>query len=107
MRAYPFSRFNDRSAIYYGAEYRYMPRWNPWKDIRWIDRWLDIDWWQFVPFVEAGRVAPNWNLGTLHEDMKWDVGLGVRFMAKKTVVRFDVAASEDTTGFWAMFSQPF
>jgi hypothetical protein len=29
MRGYPFARFSDKAAIYYGAEYRVIPRWNP------------------------------------------------------------------------------
>ena len=107
MRAYPFYRFNERSAVYYGLEYRYIPQWNPWKEIGWLDRWLEIDWWQIVPFAEAGRVAPNWDLGTLHEDMKWDAGVGIRFMAKKSVVRIDWAASEESSSVWVMFQQPF
>ena len=29
MRAYPAQRFSDKAAIYYGAEYRVIPKWNP------------------------------------------------------------------------------
>ncbi len=107
MRAFPFYRYNDRSAIYYTAEYRLMPQWNPWAEIGWIDRWLEPDWWQIVPFVEVGRVAPEYDLGTLHEDLQWDAGLSLRFMLKKAVVRFDWAVAEEGSGFWVMFGQPF
>ncbi len=107
MRAFPFERFNDRSSIYYAAEYRVIPEWNPWADINWINNWLDIDWWQIVPFAELGRVAPSYDLGELHKDMKWDAGIGIRFMAKKSVLRLDWAASEESTGLWFMFGQTF
>jgi len=39
--------------------------------------------------------------------MKWDAGLGLRFMAKKSVVRLDWAASDESMGFWVMFGQTF
>lgn len=107
MRAYPFERFNDRSSIFYSAEYRVIPEWNPWAEIGWLNNWLDIDWWQIVPFAELGRVAPDYDLGTLHEDMKWDAGIGLRFMAKKSVIRVDWAASEESMGLWIMFGQTF
>ncbi|MCF6312535.1 MAG: hypothetical protein L3J39_08790 [Verrucomicrobiales bacterium] len=107
MRAFPFERFNDRSSIYYSAEYRVIPEWNPWAEIAWLDNWLAIDWWQIVPFAELGRVAPSYDLGALHEDMKWDAGIGLRFMAKKSVIRIDWAASEESTGLWFMFGQTF
>lgn len=107
LRAYPFERFNDRSAIYYGLEYRVIPQWNPLSDIGFIQRWLAPDWWQVVPFAELGRVAPTYDWGRLHTDMKWDVGIGLRFMLKKTVVRVDYAVSEESTVGWVMFDHPF
>ena len=107
MRAFPFYRYNDRSAIYYGAEWRIMPEWNPLADIPLIERWLDPDWWQVVPFVEAGRVAPDYDLSTLHEDMQWDAGVSLRFMLKKSVLRMDWATSEDSSSVWVMFGHPF
>ncbi len=107
MRAFPFERFNDRSSIYYAAEYRVIPEWNPWQNIEWINNWVDIKWWQVVPFVELGRVAPEYDLGALHENMKWDAGLGVRFMAKNSIIRLDWATSEESSGLWFMFGQSF
>ncbi len=107
MRSYPHQRYNDRSAIYYGLEYRYMPRWNPLGNVRWLDDWLDIDWWQFVGFAEAGNVAPSFNLGDLHSDMKFDAGIGLRIMMAKSVVRLDWAMGEEGTGFWFMIGQTF
>jgi hypothetical protein len=60
-----------------------------------------------VPFVELGRVAPNWDVSTLHEEMQWDVGVGLRAWAKGLVVRIDVAASEEDVGVQMMVGQPF
>jgi outer membrane translocation and assembly module TamA len=68
---------------------------------------FDIDWWQFVPFVEVGRVAPKWDIADLHSDLKWDAGLGVRLMVMKAIVRLDTAVSDETWGVWAMVGQPF
>ena len=68
----------------------------------WFRQWL-----QFVPFAEIGRVAPAWNVEDLHEDMKWSVGLGVRFWAKGLVARIDSAASEEGFSVQMMVAQPF
>ena len=57
--------------------------------------------------MEVGRVAPEWDLGELHSDMKWDVGLGVRLMVMKSIVRIDTAVSDETVGVWAMVGLPF
>jgi hypothetical protein len=106
LRAYPQYRYSDKAAIYYAAELRLIPKWNPLGDMKLL-KFLDIDWWQFVPFVEVGRVAPNWSLSELNSDMKWDVGLGLRFMAQKAVFRIDTAVTDDAWSTWAMVSQPF
>ena len=106
MRGYPRFRFNDRSAIYYGAEYRYTPQWQPLREIRFL-KFLEIDWWQLVPFFEVGRVAGRWDLGELHSDMKVDGGIGLRIMARKTVLRLDVGISGESWGAWAMVGHPF
>ncbi len=106
MRGYPTARFNDRSAIYYTAELRHIPQWQPLPEISWL-RWADIDWWQFVLFGEAGRVAGNWSLGELHSDMHWDAGVSLRIMAIKSVLRLDVAYSEEGVNVWAMVGHPF
>jgi hypothetical protein len=106
MRGFPQYRFSDKAAVYYGLEYRVIPEWNPLGSISWL-RWLRIDWWQWVPFAEAGRVADHWNLSELHSDMKWDVGLGLRLMTAKVVVRADSAVSEEGFHIWAMVGQAF
>lgn len=106
LKAYPMYRYNDKAAIYYAAELRLIPKWNPLGDMKLL-KFLDIDWWQFVPFVEVGRVAPHWSLSELMSDMKWDVGLGLRFMAQKAVFRVDTAFTDDAWSVWAMVAQPF
>lgn len=107
MRGYPTQRFNDKASIYYAAELRLIPRWNPFDKLPSLQRRIGVEWIQFVPFAEVGRVAPSWNLSTLHRDMRWDVGVGVRAWAKGLVVRADLATSDE--GFYAqmMVSQPF
>ncbi len=104
MRAYPMNRFNDRSAIYTTAEYRYTLDWNPLGNINWL-RWLKSDWLQLVAFAEGGRVANEY--GDLFEDWKVDGGFGIRCMFSTAVVRFDVGFSDETTTGWVMFGQPF
>ena len=60
-----------------------------------------------VPFGEIGRVAPSWNVGDLHEDMKWTTGLGFRFWAKGVVGRIDMATSDEGFRTQMMIKQPF
>ncbi|MGD0275954.1 MAG: BamA/TamA family outer membrane protein [Syntrophales bacterium] len=107
LRGYPTSRFNDRAAIYYAAEFRMTPEWNPFAKIEWVRKYLEIAWWQVVPFVEVGRVAPSWEIDTLHSSIKWDVGIGIRAMAKGLVVRIDTAVSKDDYGVQMMVGHPF
>ena len=108
MRAYPAARFHDQAAIYYSAEYRMIPEWNPFAKSEWIQKYLGIAWWQWVPFVEAGRVAPDWDLATLHSSMKFDAGFGVRAVAKGIVIRVDFAmGNAGNYGVQMMVAQPF
>ena len=107
MRAFPAQRFNDKAAIYYAAEYRMIPEWNPFENWPRVQKFVGIQWLQFVPFVEIGRVAPTWQLGELHSDMKWDVGFGLRAFAKGVVVRIDSAVSDEGFGVQMMVAQPF
>lgn len=104
MRAYPSRRFHDRSVIYTTAEYRYTPRWNPIGNINWL-RWLKMDWWQFVGFVEGGRVANEYS--DLFSDWQVDGGVGIRAYMAGGVVRLDVAASDEESSMWVMFGHPF
>jgi outer membrane protein assembly factor BamA len=107
MRGYPSQRFNDKAAVYYSAELRMIPRWNPFNGWPWIQKYVGIQWLQFVPFVEVGRVASEWNFNKLHSDMKWDVGLGLRAWAQGIVIRIDTAVSDEGAGVQMMISQPF
>ena len=107
LKGYPSQRFSDKAAIYYSTELRLMPEWNPFEDWPGLQKYLGVQWLQFVPFGELGRVAPSWNLSKLHTDMKWCLGLGIRAWAKGIVVRIDTAASEEGSKIQMMISQPF
>jgi hypothetical protein len=107
MRGYPAQRFSDKAAIYYAAEIRLIPRWNPIEGWPWLQKHVGIQWLQLVPFFELGRVAPSWNINELHSDMKWDAGIGIRFWAKGLVARIDAAVSDESVGIQMMVSQPF
>ena len=106
MRGYPSYRFHDKAAIYYSAEYRIMPEWQPFGRISLLDP-LKIRWWQMVGLIEVGRVAPSWDLGTLHSDMKYDYGIGLRGMFHSTVGRIDFVVSDEGVAFSAMLGQTF
>jgi len=107
MRAFPSQRFSDKASIYYALEYRMIPKWNPFTRWPWLQEYIGIEWLQFVPFVEVGRVAPGWNIKDLHTDMKWDTGIGLRLWAKGLVARIDLAGSDEGFGVAMMVSQPF
>jgi hypothetical protein len=107
LRAYPSQRFNDRAAIYYAAELRVIPEWNSFDAWPAFRDYADVKWLQFAPFVELGRVAPEWDPGTLHSSMKWSAGLGIRAWASGFVVRVDTAVSEEGALVQMMISQPF
>jgi outer membrane protein assembly factor BamA len=107
MRGYPSQRFNDRAAIYYAAELRLIPEWNPFEAWPKVQKYVGIQWLQFVPFVEIGRVAPEWSISRLHSDMKWNAGFGLRAMAQGIVIRIDTAVSGEGVGVQMMIGQPF
>ena len=50
LRGYPAYRFHDKAAICYTAEYRVMPEWQPFGNIKFLDP-LMIRWWQVVGLV--------------------------------------------------------
>jgi hypothetical protein len=106
MRGYPAARFNDKAAIYYGAEYRVIPKWNPFDNWQWAKD-LEVNWIQGVLFAEIGRVADHWAIDELHEDMKWNVGVGLRAWVKNIVVRIDTAYSEEDVHVQMMVAHPF
>jgi hypothetical protein len=107
MRAFPAQRFNDKAGIYYAAELRLVPEWNPMEHLPALQERVGIQWFQLVPFVEVGRVAPTWNLEELHSRMKWNAGCGVRAWARGLVARVDVAYSDEGFGVQMMVGQPF
>ena len=106
LRSYPVDRFSDKAAVYYSAELRLMPRWHPLGNMK-ILKPLNIDWWQVVPFVEIGRVAPQWSFSDLHTDMRKVLGVGLRFMVQKAVFRLDTSFSSDSWAMYAMVGHPF
>ncbi|MEN8205168.1 MAG: BamA/TamA family outer membrane protein [Pseudomonadota bacterium] len=106
MRAYPSGRFRDKSAVYYAAELRLMPDYQPLHDLP-VIKYFEIDWWQIVPFVEVGRVGPEYNSDLFFDNLKVDAGISLRLMAFRAVVRLDWAVSEEGNSVWAMISQPF
>jgi hemolysin activation/secretion protein len=105
LRAFPTYRFSDKAALLYAAELRLTSSWDPGK---WrLLKFFDVDWVQFVPFLEVGRVADSWSISELHKDVKWDVGLGLRFMMRKAVFRVEVAVGENDSSTWVMVGHPF
>ncbi len=107
MRGYPTQRFSDQSAIYYAAELRLIPDWNPFDAWPRIQKFVGVEWLQFVPFVEVGRVAPSYDLRNLHSSMKLSGGIGLRAFANGFIVRADAAVSDEDFGIQMMISQPF
>ena len=66
-----------------------------------------MDWRQFVGFIEGGRVARDYTMSTLISGWKVDLGLGIRAMVAGSLVRFDMATSDERAGFWVMVEHPF
>ena len=106
LRSFSGGRYYDRSSIHYSAEYRATPNWQPINDLPGSEM-LDVAWWQWVAFLDMGRVADEYNLKTLHTDMKWSAGGSLRFQVKKIVVRFEASQGNEGIGMRAMVNQPF
>jgi hypothetical protein len=106
LRAFPSGRFNDKSAVYYTSELRLIPDTRPLRDIG-ILNYFEIDWIQVVPFVEAGRVGPQYNNDLYFDDLKYTAGIDLRLMAFRNVFRVGWARSDEGNQIWAMFGQPF
>lgn len=106
MRAFPVNRFSDRSALYYSAELRAMPYWNPLEGFTLFGS-PEVEWWQWALFAEAGRVADDLDLTELHEDMKFDVGAGVRAFSAGLVWRLDMSFAKEDWSFIAMVGHSF
>jgi hypothetical protein len=108
MRAYPEGRFNDRSAVYYAAEYRHIPTWNPLRDIGWLNRRnARVQWLQYVAGLEVGRVADEFDVAELHSDMKVGGLVGLRAMVNTLIVRADVGICAEGGAVQMTIDQPF
>ncbi len=106
MRGYNTARFRDKAASYYAAEIRLTPQFQKMRN--WpIIKYFEVDWFQVVPFIEAGRVGPKYNSDLFTKDLKFDAGIGMRAMAYRTVFRLDFAGSDEGFNIQAMVSQPF
>lgn len=105
LRGYSSQRFHGRSAVVYAAEYRVQPSWQPLENI--FEGYYNVPWWQWVLFAEAGRVADDFSLSTLHSEMKFSLGVGARFEVEGIVVRTELAKGEEGSQFWVMVNQPF
>lgn len=105
LRGYPSNRYNDKAAVYYGAEYRFIPDFNPLRGKKWMP--FAIDWFEGVVFAETGRVAPRYDPATLHSHMKFDVGFSLRALAAKVPLRFDIASGSEGINMWVMVGQTF
>ena len=106
MRAYPLGRFQDKSAVYYSAEMRLIPRLPSLRDVPVLE-YFEIDWLQVVGFVEAGRVGSKYDRDLFTKDLKFDAGIDLRLMAFRNVFRIGYAVSEEDSSVWAMFNQTF
>lgn len=106
LRSYSTARYTGNAAIHYSAEYRVKPEWQPlsgWP----IFKWYDVPWWQWAVFADVGRVADDYDLGDLHEDMQWSAGAGIRFQVEGVLVRTAMAWGEEESTFRVMVNQPF
>ncbi|WP_210447909.1 BamA/TamA family outer membrane protein [Vibrio crassostreae] len=106
MRGYDSYRFHDKAALYLSGEYRYTLKYNPIQNISWL-KFLNLDWFQLVGFVEVGEVADEYSVKALTSDMKFDGGVSLRAFAGGIVVRTDLGVSNEGANLWMMVNQPF
>ena len=108
MQGYSDGRFNNRSAVYYAAEYRHIPDWNPLRDVGWLNRRnARVQWLQYVAGVEIGRVADEFDLAELHSDMKVTGLVGLRAMVNTLIVRVDVGITDEGGALQMTIDHPF
>ena len=107
LRGYATNRFHGRSAVSYSAEYRVKPQWQPLQGVPLLGDWYDLPWWQWIVFVDVGRVADTFSASELHTDMKYNVGAGIRFKAEGVTGRVELAAGEEGSRLVAFINQPF
>lgn len=101
QRGYPFYRFHDKAAFNTTLEYRVTPKWS------FLDGYQWFKWWEVVPFMEVGRVAPYLGADTLTRDLKTSAGVGFRAMILNSIVRLELAGSGDGANGWFMVNQAF
>lgn len=106
MRSLPNYRFNDRSVVYYSAELRGIPDWNPLGEYSFLE-FFNIKWMQYVAFAEVARVASEYDLKTLHSDMQWSTGVGLRLMSHKAVVGLDLGIGSEGVALNLVAGHPF
>ncbi|SHI22640.1 BamA/TamA family outer membrane protein [Ferrimonas marina] len=106
LRGYSSARYHDRSAIYYGAEYRTVPTWQPQGGIPFINRYR-FPWYEVALFGGVGRVNHEFDLPELHRDLQWSAGVGLRLWVENVLVRLDLAFAQDDSGLVVAVNQPF
>lgn len=108
FRGYPEARYYDASSLLYSCEYRLIPYWNPLKNWKFLQKLnINIDWLQFVAFIETGKVSSEWDLRNLHTKMKFDYGVGFRFFANEMVIRVDSGFSIEGSQLQMYIGQSF
>lgn len=106
LRGFRQNRFHDKAAIYTTAEYRMTLDHNPVANVSWL-KFLKLDWFQTVIYVEGGRVASTFTGEDLLSNWKTDIGVSLRVLTAGIVVRLDVTASKEDTTTWLMVGHPF
>jgi len=106
LRGFRQNRFHDKAVIYATAEYRMTLDYNPVADVPWL-KFLNLDWFQTVFYVEGGRVSPTLHRDTLFADWKSDVGVSLRALTAGIVVRLDFTHSSEGGSTWLMVGHPF
>ncbi|SHG88481.1 BamA/TamA family outer membrane protein [Ferrimonas marina] len=106
LRGYGNDRFSNRSALFYAAEYRVIPNWQPQQQIPLLNRY-DFPWWQAALFAELGKTEDRLSLSALHRDMEWSAGFGLRFFIERMVARADFGFSDEESLFHFTVNQAF
>ena len=58
-----------------------------------------VHWWQWVVYGELGRVPDTLTVRKPLQDMKWDLGFGIRTSSQGVTGRLSMAYSEED---WSM-----
>ncbi len=97
LRSYLEGRFHDRAAVLYSTELRKIIKFNPFKKWNFLQRHnIDINYLQLTFFAEAGRVSEKIKRDMFISNLKWDIGVGLRFlMNKNTLIRADFGYSKE------------